>query len=420
MTVAAAIALCQRCGRGGEIAYDDGGGRWLCRGCSDPALPSQLAESTTQEDPAGLRVCGIDWSRVRPLKWLWEKRIPMGLPSLIVGEEGIGKGTLAAWLIARTTRGELAGDFHGKPMRVLVVGDEDGFEPIWVPRLHAAGADLDMLYRLADGEHIDDMRARADDLRATIEHEQIGLVLLDQVLDHVNGGTAGEGVYNPKNVREALMPLRRAAGETGVAAVGLLHPVKGNVSSFRQMVGASHQFNAVSRSSLWLARDPEDSDRRVLVRGKGNHSGAPRSFEFAIAPERFELVGHGFEVPMVVGAAEGNRTVDDLLSADKSDKPVRSELEQQLEPLLTDEFQTRAALARAVGRDAKDGSVGNALRALADRGVAVQDQKGWKRSPSDGVQCNLLTSVAPHPPEHGEAELGAAGTPNMGSEGTGA
>ena len=78
------------------------------------------------------------------------------------------------------------------------------------------------------------------------------------------------------------MPLRRVAGAHGIAAVGLLHPIKGRAKSFRELMAGSHQFNAVSRSSLLLGVDPLDQDRRVLVRGKGNHSAAPRSFEFRI------------------------------------------------------------------------------------------------------------------------------------------
>jgi len=42
--------------------------------------------------PEGLRTRGVDMRRVRPLRWLWERRIPVGLPSLLVGEESVGKG----------------------------------------------------------------------------------------------------------------------------------------------------------------------------------------------------------------------------------------------------------------------------------------------------------------------------------------
>ena len=33
----------------------------------------------------------------------------LGYLNLLVGDEGVGKGTLLAWLIARLTRGELPG-----------------------------------------------------------------------------------------------------------------------------------------------------------------------------------------------------------------------------------------------------------------------------------------------------------------------
>jgi DnaB-like helicase N terminal domain/AAA domain len=352
---------------------------------ADEALRAELATllgltAAVEADaaPEGLRTRGVILERVRPIRWLWDRRLPMGLPSLIIGEEGIGKGTLAAWIIARATCGQLDGDLHGEPVRVLIIGDEDAFEPIWVPRLWAAGADLTKLRTLDDSEYLDDLKADADRLAVTIQQEEIGLLLLDQLLDHVSGGAHGEAIYNPKAVREAMKPLRRVAGEQGIAALGLLHPIKGNVSSFRQLIAGSHQFNAVSRSSLLLGVDPDDEARRLLVRGKGNHSAAPRSFEFTIVAEGVELNQYAFEVPRVAGEGEGDRTIQDLLKP--SAAPVREALKEELAPLLTDKPQTRADLARAVGRDAKDGSVGNALKGLEGEGRAEKVDGGWVRA----------------------------------------
>ena len=39
------------------------------------------------------------------------------------------------------------------------------------------------------------------------------------------------------------------------------------------------------------------------------------------------------------------------------------------------------ALARAVGRDPKDGTVGHALKVLEEAGRAVQSGGGWRRVP---------------------------------------
>jgi hypothetical protein len=349
-------------------------------------------------DHVGLRTRGVLMERVRPIRWLWTRRIPLGLPSLVVGEEGVGKGTVLAYLIARATRGELDGDQEGEPITVLVVGDEDGFESEWVPRIYTAGGDLDRLRTLDDGEYLDDLNARDADLAVTVERDGIGMIVLDQVLDHVSGGKDGSAVYNPKNVRQAMLPLRRIAGTYGIAAVGLLHPIKGRAGSFRELIAGSHQFNAVSRSSLLLGIDPDDDGRRVLVRGKGNHSAAPRSFEFRIGVRHFELSGHDFEMPMVEDAIEGDRTVEDLVKA-KPEAPVRNALADQLAGILEAEPRRLARLAEAVGRGPKDGSVRNALEQLATEGRARKTDAGWVRAEIRGqVQVQPLSGVAPCTP----------------------
>ena len=326
-----------------------------------------------------VRTRGVDLKRVRPVRWLWQRRIPCGLPSLIVGEEGAGKGVTAAWIIARATHGELDGDLEGKPIRVLVVGDEDGFDQVWVPRLYAAGAALENVLTLDDGEQIDDLAARANGLSAAIEADRIGLVVFDQLLDHVSGGKGGQDVYNPKHVRASLLPLRRVAGKHDIAALGLLHPPKAAGTSFRQLVGASHQFNAVSRSSLLLAEDPDDAGRRVLVRGKGNHSAAPRSFEYRIGVDTFELNGHAFEVPKVVDQGEGDRTVKDLIAARQPGAAPtrRNEIKAQLAEILDTTPQTLSRLAAQVGCNRTSTALRGALDALVKDGDAVKLGEGW-------------------------------------------
>lgn len=81
-----------------------------------PPIAAQGDErQASASPPAGLRLREVDYERVRPLRWLWARRIPCGLPSLLVGEEGVGKGTAVAWLIAQTTRGTLDGDLENMP-----------------------------------------------------------------------------------------------------------------------------------------------------------------------------------------------------------------------------------------------------------------------------------------------------------------
>ncbi|MDB5243889.1 MAG: hypothetical protein JWP57_4515, partial [Spirosoma sp.] len=62
--------------------------------------------------------------RPRPVVWLWDGRLALGTLSLLAGREGIGKSTVAYWIAARITRGDLDGLAHGTPRSVLVAATE--------------------------------------------------------------------------------------------------------------------------------------------------------------------------------------------------------------------------------------------------------------------------------------------------------
>jgi hypothetical protein len=333
-----------------------------------PPLPEALPPAGP-----GLRTRGVDMSRVVRTEWAWQGYIPKGYISLLIGDEGIGKGTLMAWLIARATRGELDGDSHGIAQRVLIVGDEDAFEPVWVPRASAAGADLDLIHTLDDGEFLDDFALQADALVAAIERDGYGLVIFDQLLDHIDGGKDGAGIYNAKHVRQALKPMRRVARSTNVAVLGLLHPPKGKSGDFRSLVSGSHQFNALSRSSLLLVSDPEDETRRVLVRGKGNLSATPEAVEFAIASAQVELNDQDFNVPKVVDVCESGRTVKDLIGRPKSGEDKNAQHVEALVAALRANGEPMRRKELATALDMKDnGTFKVALKHAKDAGLIYQ------------------------------------------------
>ncbi len=262
--------------------------------------------------PEPLRTLPIQWDRVRPVEWLWDRRIPLGKLSLLVSEESGGKGTLEAWLAVAVMRGDLFGDRHGTPQRVLIIGDEDGLEDTWIPRLLAAGAtrtEIESLLVPVDPAEVVNLAIDHARLTETIRHHHVGWVVFDQLLDHIDGGRDGAGIYNPKHIRDALKPLRYVARDTEVAITGNLHPIKGSPKSFRDLIGGSHQFNAVARASLWLGPDPDSEDpaARVLVRGKGNLSAEPPCFEFKIVSKIVDFGDFELDQPTVFEPVEGVR-----------------------------------------------------------------------------------------------------------------
>ena len=184
----------------------------------------------------------------------------------------------------------------------------------------------------------------------------------------------------PKNVREAMVTAATGGrgGTHGIAAVGLLHPVKGRARSFRELIaGRGHQFNAVSRSSLLLGVDPDDDQRRVLVRGKGNHSA--EFLALVRVPTRDPRLRGS---PATTSRCRWSRTPRRETAwsrswLDSRRAPVTGPLADALAALLTTTPQSLADLARAVGRDPKDGSVRNALKKLENEGSATKTEEGW-------------------------------------------
>lgn len=344
----------------------------------------------TDETASGLTARRADLLRVRPVEWLWHRRIPVGYLSLLLGAEGMGKGVLVAWLIARLTRGELPGDREGRPSRVLIVGEEDSFESVIVPRLYAAGADLDLVDELVADEETDtlDVGRDGERLRALIGEHGYSLVYVDQLLDVL---TADTDDWRSKQVRDALRPLRRAARELHTTVLGTLHPNKGQRGNFRDLVSGSHAFNAVARSSLLLAQHHDDAARRVLVRGKGNLSAAPPSFEFTLQGRELEINDYAFDLPVLAHEEEGEQSIEDLLKPERP-APVRESLADQIDALGTGEIQSRAELARAVGRKPDDRHVGRALDQLEQDGRWVKKARGkWRRI---GIGASSATPIS--------------------------
>jgi AAA domain len=269
--------------------------------------------------PSGLSLTKADLSRARPPRWAWNGRIPLGVLSLLIGNEGVGKGTLIAWIVARITRGELPGHLFGKPSMVGILGDEDSFYGVWTPRLHAAGADLDLVQQIErpDGGFVS-LREDRDALALAVDLERVRVLFFDQLLDNLGAGTND---YRQKEVRDALQPLRAIARDFDLAAFGSLHPNKRG-DTFRQLVAGAAAFNAVSRSSLLLAEHPDDEHRRVLVRGKGNLSALPPAFEFELTGHSFEANGHIFNVPLATAFCESSISAEELIGPASDMRPA--------------------------------------------------------------------------------------------------
>ena len=208
--------------------------------------------------------------RPRPVFWLWAGRLALGTLGLLAGREGLGKSTLGYWLAARITRGELPGEFQGNPKSVLVCATEDSWEHTIVPRLMAAGADLERVHRvdvMHEFVHVGLSLPRdLAQLKHAAADTDAALLLLDPLMSRLGK----LDTHRDAEVRQALEPLVAVADLARMAVLGLIHHNKSGSTDPLQLVMGSKAFTAVARSVHTVVPDPDNDTRRLFGTPKNN------------------------------------------------------------------------------------------------------------------------------------------------------
>lgn len=197
---------------------------------------------------------------VKPVHWLWKDRIPLGELTLLAGREGIGKSTIAYTLAAWITTGTMKGRFLHEPRSVLVAATEDSWEHTIVPRLMAAGADLNKVFRIdvktEDG--FDGLLTLPSDISGLFEVVQksdAAMLLLDPLMSRLS---AQLDSHKDAEVRIALEPLTAFAKRAGISVLGIIHVNKSGSGDALNSIMGSRAFGSVARAVLMAVRNPED------------------------------------------------------------------------------------------------------------------------------------------------------------------
>ena len=229
-----------------------------CEFC-DPA--NFVDETVPQNGYRKLTLTPASSFRPARVKWGWVGRMPVGELTLIPGREGIGKSLLLAWLAAGITRGKLPGEFEGTPRAVLYAANEDSWSYTITPRLLAAGADLDMVYRVT--VHKPDMESDAR-LSLPIDCALIpdaarevkaAALMLDPIVSLVDEKLS---VNQSAELRRALEPLRDAAEKAGIIVPALVHFNKAVDIDVLSKIPGARAWAEVARAAFALAADTED------------------------------------------------------------------------------------------------------------------------------------------------------------------
>lgn len=364
--------------------------------------------------------------RPRPVVWLWDGRLALGTLALLAGREGIGKSTAAYWVAARVTRGELPGASHGRPKSVLIAATEDSWEHTIVPRLMAANADLDRVFRVevrtADDIHVGlslphDLHSLEDAARQT----NSGLLLLDPLMSRLGE----QDTHKDSEVRIALEPLVALADRTGLAVLGIMHHNKSGSTDPLQLVMGSKAFTAVARSVHTVVIDPDDdTEQRKLFGTPKNNLGRTDlpTLTFTIASTPVDTDYGTAWTGRLVWGADLDESIGSVMgrATDGTDKTATGEAADWLLDFLSVEGPVSSARVKAEG--AKVGHSQDALKRARQRIKAVVTSVGFPRvtywdlpegtqsaRPLRGEQPTALTTPTSAPLGNADGAVGAVG-----------
>lgn len=231
---------------------------------------------TTKEEK--LEILRLSDVPLQEVKWLWYPYIPFGKITIIQGDPGEGKTTLALRLAAACTTGQaLPGMEVPEPFDVIYQTAEDGLGDTVKPRLMDAGADQERVLNINESEKT--LTLLDERIEAAIIQTGAKLLILDPIQ-----GYLGERVdMNRANeIRTVLKNVAAVAERTGCAIVlvGHLNKSAGANSAYRGL--GSIDFRAAARSVLLVGRVKKEPSVRVIVHDKSSLAPEGKSMAFSL------------------------------------------------------------------------------------------------------------------------------------------
>jgi hypothetical protein len=307
---------------------------WIALGHSADDLRARAAATPPWTEPpgaapkaaAGRRLISHRASDLTPEKlvWIWPGRIPEGKLVLLGGPPGLGKSQLTAFISAVVSNSLEwpCGEGRAPQGNVIFMSAEDGIKDTIVPRLMAAGADLERVHIVAAATKMDGTGRKTFSLKTDVDllellAQQTGnvrLIIVDPISAYM-GGADGNGNVE---TREVLEPLADMANRLKIAVVAVTHLNKGgagNQNAVSRFAG-SIAFIAAARAAFAVIEDPEDEGRRLLLQAKTNLGKQCEGLAFRI--EQRLVADDILTSNIMFEGAHVSASIDEALSASES------------------------------------------------------------------------------------------------------
>lgn len=281
----------------------------------------------------------------QPVSWLWEDFIPTRAVTILSGEPGVNKSTLAFGIAAGLSTGK-----SGVPANSLILTTEDSYQMTVVPRLRAAGADMSRIFALEKRRNglIGHLQFPEDlsDLYKAVKAYDARLVVIDPLMGHLSGNVDS---WKEQSIRRIMSELYHIADETDCAVLSINHLTKNINNNALNRVGGSMGIVAASRSVLLMGKNPDDESQRVLSSTKLNISKAPPARIYALEGVTIDTPDGPVESMRLKFVTTTELTSDEVLRAhrktalEKADQLLYELLDEDGDPVQLDTIKERAA-----------------------------------------------------------------------------
>lgn len=205
--------------------------------------------------------------KAKKIEWIWKPYIASGKITILQGDPGDGKSTLALKLCSVLTSTDSKDVIDGiikEPINVIYQSAEDSPEDTIKPKLNKLKSNSNRLMYVVNDEIID---LSSNALKRIIDEANAKLVVLDPLQSFFK---KGENMLVATDVRKMMKNLTKIAYETDCAIllIGHLNKSEGKKDLYRGL--GSIDLTAVARSVLYLKRSDLDSKVRIMYQIKNS------------------------------------------------------------------------------------------------------------------------------------------------------
>lgn len=238
------------------------------------------------------------------VEWLWNPYIPFGKVTIIQGNPGEGKTTLALRLCAAcTNRKPFPGMPELEPFNVIYQTAEDGLGDTVKPRLMEAEADLNRVLVIDEAKQ--GLSLSDERIEKAIRQTSARLIVLDPLQAYLGAET---DMNRANEIRPIIKGLADAAERTGCAVIllGHLNKASGTQAAYRGL--GSIDFRAAARSVLLIGRVKKEPNIRVIIHDKSSLAPEGKPMAFSLGNEDgFKWIGeYDITADELLSGKEGN------------------------------------------------------------------------------------------------------------------